>query len=393
MTTLTNVSEDLKRLAPGQSAGSRAIRDLADKLVDTSKREELLGLSLSEAYAPEVMLPEGAGWLRWPLSILETVRDVLIFGPVIYTWFQLSEALRAYDHYTGTSPFLLAWQQGFGGQTQPLSTSALVVSALVATIIVLTLITHLYRIWYDTKVRYQQQKLAVLLAEAGMLLRTLGYNPAAVSREELSAMADSIIKSSLSLRQALAKAGADIVEAVNTSPGSQLHDMFKRWTAAASALTDLGKQLQGTQQVVAQLRDTQAALATLSQRIVRETEQLTDKISAQATQLTDKISAQTTQLTDKISAQTTELTSKVGTETRQLLTALKDEREATLQAAHAHSELAGKVSASTDKLGESLKGLSEQAEQFNTMVNQLAELIEELRTGEPEAAGPLGGVY
>ena len=73
--------------------------DLASKL-DAHQYADLTGVNLVQTYDPEVMLPEGTGWVRWPLQVLEIVRDVLIFGPVIYTWWQLSDALHAYDGYT-----------------------------------------------------------------------------------------------------------------------------------------------------------------------------------------------------------------------------------------------------------------------------------------------------
>lgn len=346
--TLSDIAGNLRTLAPGESAGEAALRDLAGKL-DRHQYADLAGVNLAQAYAPDVMLAEGAGSVRWLLHVLEITRDVLIFGPVIYTWWQLSIALRAYDHYTGKAPFLLAWQQGFGGHAQRLSTSALVVAAVVLGIVVLTLLAHLVRTWYESRLRHRQRWLAVLLAEAGMLVtRALGAGKADITKAELASMSNSIVTSAVSLRDALTKAGSDITEAVNTSPGSKLHDMFQKWTAAATELTALGTRLQGTQEMVSQLRTTQAELSGLSQQI--------------------------------------------GKETRQLITVMKNEREATLQAAHAHNKLAAGVGTSTERLGDSLKGLSERAEQFNEMVNRLAVMIETLQFGGNGSAGPAGGL-
>ena len=106
--------------------------------------------------------------------------------PVIYTWWQLSVALHAYDHYTGNAPFLLAWQDGFGHRTQRLSTSAIVVAGVVLGVVFLTLIAHLVRTWYDQRVQQQQQRLAVLLAEATMLLTQSAVAAPDVTKAELA---------------------------------------------------------------------------------------------------------------------------------------------------------------------------------------------------------------
>lgn len=343
---LNNVSEDLRSLSRGAYPGGRALHDLADKL-DRRDRSDLAGADLAGMYPPAVILPEGPRWGRRLASGLELIRDILIFVPVIYTWWQISDALHAYDQYSGKAPFLLAWQEGFGNRTQRLSTSAVVVAGVVLAVIVLTLIAHLVRTWYEQRVQEQQQTLAVLLAEATIFLTQSVVGAPEVTKAELAKIGAHITASAQSLQQALGKASSDITAAVNTSPGSKLHEMFEKWTAAANELRELGTRLQGTQEIVSQLRETQTALSGM--------------------------------------------TKQIGDETGRLLTALEKERSLSHQEAHAHHDLATEVGQSTKLLGDSLKGLNERAEQFNGLVLRLDYIVRRL---DPDGDyGEPGGGY
>jgi hypothetical protein len=344
---LSNVSRDLTRLASDAPAGGQALHDLAAKLGGRG-RSDLAGVDLAGIYAPAVMLPDGPRWLRRTANGLELIRDVLIFVPVIYTWWQLSDALHAYDRYTGKAPFLLAWQEGFGGRTQRLSTSAIVVAGVVLAVVALTLIAHLVRTWYDQKVQHRQQGLAILLAEASILLNEeLVAGAPDVTKAELAKIGVSITSSAHSLQEALAKTGADIAAAVNTGPGSGLRTMFEQWTAAANELKTLGTRLQGTQEIVNQLRETQTAL--------------------------------------------TGMATKIGDETGRLLTAFEQERTLSRQEAHAHHDLATEVGASTRQLSDSLRGLSERAEDFNDMVHRLTYVVNRLDPNGNQGMDPGDG--
>ncbi len=344
---LNEVTDELKKLAPASSRGGRALHDLADKL-NRRDRTDLAGTDLAGIYAPAVMLPDGpAGWRRLA-SGLELVRDVLIFVPVIYTWWQISNALHAYDQYTGNAPFLLAWQDGFGHRTQRLSTSALVVAGVVLGVVFLTLIAHLVRSWYDQRVQQRQQELAVLLAEASMLLtQSLAAGAPDITKAELAKIGTSITASTSALQQALKETGADIAAAVNTGPGSSLRAMFEQWTAAANELKALGTRLQGTQEIVSQLRETQTAVSAMA--------------------------------------------GQIGEETRRLLAAFEQERTLSRQEAHAHHDLATEVGESTRRLGDSLEGFSNQADNFTEMVLRLTYLVDRLDSNGHRGAEPGGG--
>lgn len=339
--SLNDVARDLKALARGDTRGERAIRELAGKL----RSGGLAGVDLAGAYAPEVMLPDGDRWLMRATVWLELARDVLIFMPVVYTWWKISGALKAYGHYTGHDSFLLAWQQGFGNGTQRLSTSALVIATVVLGVVALTIVAHLLREAYDRNVHRRQQRLAVLLAEATVLSAQSLTAVPDVSKVELAKIGVQISTSAKNLQEALGKTSGNIVDAVNTSPGSKLHEMFEGWVAAANELKTLGTRLQGTQEVVQQLRQTQTALSGLAE--------------------------------------------KLGTEAQRMLGAFADERAVALQARHTHNQLATEVQSATSVLSEAMTGLAERAEQFNEMVLRLTFIVERL---DGDGARPRDGL-
>lgn len=328
--SLNDVAKDLKELARGDTGGERAIQDLAAKL----RRGDLAGVDIAGTYAPEVMLPDGDRWWMRATLWLELARDVLIFMPVVYTWWKISDALKAYGHYTGRDSFLLAWQEGFGNGTQRLSTSALVIALVVLGVVALTIVAHLLRDAYDRHVQQRQQRLAALLAEATLLSAQSLTAVPDVSKVELAKIGVQISKSAKNLQEALGKTSGNIVDAVNTSPGSKLHEMFEGWVGAANELKTLGTRLQGTQEVVQQLRETQTALTGMAE--------------------------------------------KLGAESERLLGAFAKEREVALQARHTHNQLASEVQSATSVLSEAMTGLAERAEQFNEMVLRLTFIVERL---------------
>jgi len=123
--------------------------------------------------------------------------------------------------------------------------------------------------------------------------------------------------------------------------------MFEQWTAAANELKALGTRLQSTQEIVRQLQETQAAVSATARQI--------------------------------------------GEGTRDLLAALAQERTLSLQAAHAHRDLATEVGASTKLLGDSLAGFKDQADNFTEMVLRLTYVVDRLDANGHRATEPGGG--
>lgn len=330
--SLHAIAADLRGCAAGDSPGDNALRSLADTLERDSAT--LAGTDLSTVYNPEVMLQEGTSFPRRAADYLELARDLLVFVPVIYTWWKIAGALEAYTSYTGTDPFLLAWQRGFGGATDKLSHSAMVVAGVVLLVIVLTVVAHLLRDWHERPVRDRRLRLSALLAEANLALNRRLSSAPDVTKAELAGVARQIAASSHDLEKAMLKASEEIMTAVDTGPGSKLDQMFQKWTAAADRLTELGTRLTGTQEVVKQLKETQEALAGMSGRI--------------------------------------------STETARLLQAMQTERDVSGQEAFAHREIAAEVSEATRRLGDAMTGLNERAEQFNELILRLVHVVDRL---------------
>ncbi len=95
----------------------------------------------------------------WPL--LELARNVLVFAPIALTWYGLSTATDAYATLLAKQPdlsdrpFLLLWEQGFGGVGHSIifSTLAGIDATLIGLLIVLTLAIHLRADFRDARTR------------------------------------------------------------------------------------------------------------------------------------------------------------------------------------------------------------------------------------------------
>ncbi len=82
-------------------------------------------------------------------AILEVIRNVLVFAPIAVTWMGLSLAAAAYADMLAarpdlvSQPFLLLWQNGFGGRLfLNFSTLALTDASLIGVLIALSLALH-----------------------------------------------------------------------------------------------------------------------------------------------------------------------------------------------------------------------------------------------------------
>ncbi len=90
------------------------------------------------------------------LEVVEAVRNILIFVPIVVTWLGISQASASYNDYIGAAlakqdtarlsePFLYLWQQGFDHRLNgwfTLSSIALVDVIVLVAIILLTILAH-----------------------------------------------------------------------------------------------------------------------------------------------------------------------------------------------------------------------------------------------------------
>jgi hypothetical protein len=342
---MNDVAYDVKGLATGTTPGERALSALADKLERNSP--DLFGVDLTSMYPPSTMLPDSSTPSQW-IRVLELARDTLVFVPVAYTWWKLAQALRAYDHYPVDEPFLLAWQHGFGGQTQALASSATVVAGVILLIVLLTVVTYLARIRLDRELRERRQALAVYLAEANLLLSRRRLNAPGVTKDELLALGNQITNSTERLHETMSKVAADLARSADTGPGSRLEQMFTEWVAAARELRQFGDRMEGTQELLGRLGQVQNSLGQMAQRLGGETERMVKALAAERTQSS--------------------------------------------QEAFAQRELATELHESSQVLGEAMRGLSERAVEFQQIVLRLAFIIENLETTDAGSA-TMGGFH
>ncbi|MDQ4045381.1 MAG: hypothetical protein M3173_08030, partial [Chloroflexota bacterium] len=136
---------------------SGRLRDLARAVNTPSERSRWNAVDLHQAFNMERLSYEyatrrvGRQKVRL-IELADKIRNMLVLVPVFLTWFALAEAARDYERFISANPdaagqpFLLLWQQGFGGEASPLSptfaTVALIDAAVILVIILLTFYAH-----------------------------------------------------------------------------------------------------------------------------------------------------------------------------------------------------------------------------------------------------------
>jgi len=140
-------ASEIEVLASESRSFDPAIGTLLTRLADAVRRgdrDEIHG------YDPRAIAEVLTSKRSWIWGILEVARNVLVFAPIAVTWFGLSRATDAYATELtakpdlASKPFLLLWEQGFGGAPGVLtfSTVAIIDASLISLLIVLSLIIH-----------------------------------------------------------------------------------------------------------------------------------------------------------------------------------------------------------------------------------------------------------
>lgn len=182
---------------------SSRLRDLANAVNTPSERSRWNAVDLRQAFNIERLAHEyalrkvGAQKVR-VIEFADKIRNVLVLVPVFLTWFALAEAARNYERYLEANPdavgqpFLLLWQQGFGGEGNALTsptfaTVAIIDAAVIMVIILLTLYAHGRREDQEERVANVAAEYYStfdnILAEAGvMLARDRAAQPSQLAR-------------------------------------------------------------------------------------------------------------------------------------------------------------------------------------------------------------------
>jgi len=174
-------------------AGSIGTEEGRIRWADVDLRRAFNTERLAMAYAER---REGS-FASTPLEIADRARQVLVLVPILLTWYALYESTRAYSRYIADNPdevrkpFLLLWQEGFGGELGGLSptfsTVAVIDAAIILVIILLTFYAHGRKDARDDRVdlvaeRFQTDFDNVLAAATVALGADRGSRPAQLSR-------------------------------------------------------------------------------------------------------------------------------------------------------------------------------------------------------------------
>ena len=286
-TRLKSIAAELTTYVPLTSRRSGSTLAVLARDLDTNARA-LIGTNLVSAFPPQVLLPDATSQNdRW-VHRLELVRDVLVFVPVLLTWWQLRSALEAYNRsvaqaerqHTTAISFLLGWQRGFDHQVWPLSTSALLVALIIALVICSTLAAHFWNARIDSANSRTRERahLADLLAEGTLLLTQVRSPRGTFTRADIERMVHGFYENSDRLSAALRESGEQISDSLQSGPASVLGKALNEWSAAAAALRELGQSLTVPTSVLNQLSELERELAASSVRLSSDVEGLVGQL-------------------------------------------------------------------------------------------------------------------
>jgi hypothetical protein len=147
-----SLASDLRGIAaalrPVDASSSERLERLAAALLDPNESELWIDVDLRRAFHTERLaytyaVHELGGEAPPLIDTMDKIRNVMVLVPIMLTWFALAQAVRDYSAYIENhpdelrQPFLLLWQQGFGGEASWHSPSFSAVAILDALVILL----------------------------------------------------------------------------------------------------------------------------------------------------------------------------------------------------------------------------------------------------------------
>ncbi|WP_055570203.1 hypothetical protein, partial [Streptomyces atriruber] len=179
------IVKELRRLAalPALAPRSTELTVLQQDLSASNQLHHWAEIDLVQAYVrPESVRATASGTSGRHDRLLEASLGVLVFIPLLITWFGLREAVRAYgklaeeDPRQATRPFLQLWQSGFGGHLSSFGrfeNVALMAVLLIALLVGLSVWHARVRVRTERAEDIQEAERDRLLAElASVLTRT-----------------------------------------------------------------------------------------------------------------------------------------------------------------------------------------------------------------------------
>lgn len=179
------IVKELRRLAllPALGPRSAELTVLHQDVAADNQLDRWAEIDLVQAYVrPESVRPVAGRTSGRRDRLLEAALGVLVFVPLLITWFGLREAVRAYgkladeDPDQATRPFLQLWQSGFGGHLSSAArfeNVALMAVLLIALLVALSVWHARVRVRTERHEDTQEAEQDKLLAElASVLTRT-----------------------------------------------------------------------------------------------------------------------------------------------------------------------------------------------------------------------------
>ncbi|MEU8955181.1 hypothetical protein AB0C93_12840 [Streptomyces sp. NPDC048518] len=176
------IVKELRRLAtlPALAPRSAELSVLHQDLAGSHQLDRWAEIDLVQTYVrPESVRAVGGRPSGRHDRLLEAALGVLVFVPLLITWFGLREAVRAYgelakeDPDQATRPFLQQWQTGFGGHLSSLGrfeNVALMAVLLIALLVALSVWHGRVRVRTEHHEETQEAEEEKLLAELASVL-------------------------------------------------------------------------------------------------------------------------------------------------------------------------------------------------------------------------------
>lgn len=422
--TTTELTRELEAMAASvgevDPKSAERLSDLASSLATDETRLRWADVDMRQAFNTEQIahayaVKREGGYVPEIVDRIDRLRNVMILLPILLTWFALFEASRNYAKYIEANPeevrkpFLLLWEQDFGGTAPFWSPSfsmlALTDAAIIAFIIFLTFYSHGRREAREEAIDKSavafQTELDNVLAEATVALAPDRAGRPAMLARSVHRLADRFDNSSQELLTRL-KAEHDRLAAIANRREREIADfgvfasgmrsgaeethrvlleMKQLSTGLQEALEDLASEVSASGETQRSLQKSVSSLERLIGSGMQSDAALTRKIAEAADALADAADrslagAETASQAGRLATDAVhgivDLTASLSGGQARLEHALAEQTEANAKLADSLRSGMGGVSASSRSLGDISIALSQLREEFNRM-SQLAE--------------------
>ncbi|MFD9859585.1 hypothetical protein [Streptomyces alboflavus] len=359
---------------PALSPRAAELQALADDLTHGKRLDKWAELDLVHAYVrPETVTASGSRPSARRDGLLEAALGVLVFIPLLITWFGLRDAVRAYGELAeenrkeATRPFLQLWQSGFGGHLSPLGrfeNVALTAVVLIALLVLLSVVHARVRWRADQEEADQEAERERLLARLASVLTRLQMLLAQHRSASPQQFATELTKAARQMNSLAAKAEKNHKELTATagavaSATTSLQDAATKLTEEVPKLGAAANRMETT------LRDVQAATVQAGAANTAAADVIAERVKAAGTTVETSLQA-------LVTAQ------------RELVTKSESVARATQQASQA-------LVTSTGRTSDAMDGIREATERWDAAAAHWQDAAARVESGVRSAAGATAG--